>query len=145
MNKIIKLCLCALILFTLTGCFSEDELTKQQLKNEIKRLEKQKLELQSDVDYISSNLEELINVNDLKEYIVTINIGQKHYTFDFDEHIKDSLNNIEIELSVSKKFYDSVSVGTVINDDFRYGSMISKGSFGRWNIKVVDKEVRYYE
>ena len=42
-------------------------------------------------------------------------------------------------LSVDKEYYDSIKVGDVIDDSFRMGSFIFKGSFGNWNITVEDK------
>ena len=74
--------------------------------------------------------------------MVTFRIKQSHFTLDIGEHLKDSMNEITFEVPVAKEYYDSVSVGNVINDDFRMGSFIMHGSFGNWKVTVDKKEVR---
>lgn len=74
-------------------------------------------------------------------YIVTINIAQEHPVWDMENNIKDSMNDVDIDIPVNKEFYDSVEVGTVLNDSFRTGSFIISGSIGSWNIKVTDKKI----
>lgn len=56
-------------------------------------------------------------------------------------HLKDAMNKLEMEVLVSEEYYNSVDIGTIINDDFRVGSFLMKGSIGSWNIEVVDKRV----
>lgn len=76
------------------------------------------------------------------KYVVTFRIKQSHFTLDIGEHIKDSMNEITIEIPVDKEYYDSVSVGDTVNDDFRVGSLIMHGSFGNWKVTVDKKEIR---
>lgn len=76
-----------------------------------------------------------------KRYFVTFAISQHHFTFDISEHIKDSLNTIEFPVMVDKDYFESVKIGDTVNEDFRWGSFIAKGSFGNWNIVVKDKKV----
>ena len=67
-----------------------------------------------------------------------------HYrdlTLDLDEYLKDAANKITIPIEVSKKYYYSVEVGDVINDDLRVGSLLFKGSFGSWHVEVTDKQI----
>lgn len=73
------------------------------------------------------------------KYFVTLNISQSHFTFDLSEHFKDELNDIDIEIMVDKDYYDSFEVGDSVNDDFRWGSFLSSGSIGNWDITVCDK------
>ena len=54
-----------------------------------------------------------------------------------------SISKTELEIMVSKEYYDAIDVGTVVNDEFRVGSLALKGSFGYWNIKVIDKRIEY--
>ena len=73
---------------------------------------------------------------------MTLEIKQTHYTIDLGQHLKDEMNEITIQIPVDKEYYDSVSVGTVIDDSFRMGSMIMKGSFGKWKVTVKDKSIQ---
>ena len=71
---------------------------------------------------------------DSKNYVIVLHVTQTHYTLDITEHIKDSMNTVDIPMPITKEFYDSVNVGDIINDDFRVGSFVVKGSFGKWKI-----------
>lgn len=73
------------------------------------------------------------------KYFVTINISQSHFTLDLGQHLKDAMNDINIEIMVDKDYYDSFEVGDSINDDFRWGSFITSGSLGNWDITISDK------
>lgn len=48
---------------------------------------------------------------------------------------------IMMQVPVDKEYYDSVEVGDKIDDSFRMGSLIMKGSFGSWKVTVDDKEI----
>ena len=58
------------------------------------------------------------------------------------DDLKDAMNDVDITIPVSKEFYDSVSRGTVLDDSFRMGSFIWKGSIGNWKITVSDKYIQ---
>lgn len=74
-------------------------------------------------------------------YVVTINVSQHHPFWEVNEKIKDNMNDIEIDIPTSKEFYDSVEVGTVLNDSFRWGSFWVNGSYGNWNVTIMDKKI----
>ena len=74
-------------------------------------------------------------------YVIELEISQTHLTLDLDEYLKDAANKITIPIEVSKKYYYSVEVGDVINDDLRVGSLLFKGSFGSWHVEVTDKQI----
>ena len=74
-------------------------------------------------------------------YIITINISQHHPFWEVDEKIKDNMNDIDIDLPTSKEFYDSVEVGTVLDNSFRWGSFWMNGSYGNWNVTIEDKRI----
>ncbi len=78
-------------------------------------------------------------IQDNNYYIIEFEISQSHFTLDFSEHIKDSMNKIVIEIPVDKDYYDNVRVGQQINETFRMGSLIMKGSIGKWKIIVKNK------
>lgn len=111
------------------------KITIAELNSEIKELQGTKEKL--DAIVIDKKIDK-----DVAEYVVTINIKQSHFTLDFEVNMKDELNDINIEIPVSKEFYDSVEDGTVLNDDFRAGSFIMNGSVGSWDVTVAGKEIR---
>ena len=75
-------------------------------------------------------------------YILTLEIKQTTYTLDIGEHIKNNINAISMQIPVSKKFYNSVSIGTRISDDFKYGSLVFNGDFSELRVTVKDKQIR---
>lgn len=116
--------------------------TIKQLKQEQSNLNTQ----------ISNKNNELVNINQqiiqqnkvldgTAKYIMKIKISQSHLTLSISEHLKDAMNDIDIYIEVSKEFYNRYNVGDTIADDFRVGSMIFKGSFGNWDIKVAEKNI----
>lgn len=142
--RIKRLLLILLVVVLFTGCSKKDindKIIKEQehqivkLNSEIKSLKKQKKD-------ISKIVVQEKQEKGVAKYIVTINIKQSHFALDIENNIKDELNDIDIEIPVDKEFYDKVTIGTVLDDSFRMGSLILKGSFGKWNITVSDKEIR---
>ena len=47
-----------------------------------------------------------------------------------------------MQIPVSKKFYNNVNVGTRINNNFKYGSLIFNGDFSELKVTVTDKYIR---
>ena len=76
------------------------------------------------------------------KYILKIRLKQSNFTLNIKKHVQNAVNSIDFEIPVDKEFYDSVSKGTEIIDDFRFGSLILSGSFGDWEMTVKDKEIR---
>ncbi len=76
------------------------------------------------------------------KYILKIRLKQSNFTLSIKKHVQNAVNSIDFEIPVDKEFYDSVSKGTEIIDDFRFGSLILSGSFGDWEMTVKDKEIR---
>lgn len=74
-------------------------------------------------------------------YIVTFNIEQFNYTLNPFTHLRNSMNAIELPIPVDKEYFESLQVGQKIKDEFRYGSLLFKGSFGDWEISVKKKEI----
>ena len=130
--------LIAMMTITLSGCSKTETVSNE----EIVKLESEIAQLEADRDRLN---EEILNTkidNGLAKYVITFNIKQTHFTLDIGEHLKDSMNDISIEIPVDKEYYDSVEVGDVINDSFRMGSFIWKGSFGNWKVTVESKDIR---
>lgn len=137
-----KISLIFLSSFLLFGCVSKEErnervISQQEekiylLKSEISELESIKVILENSVIEEKERLE-------IAEYLITIEIKQSHFSLDIGDHLKDEMNKAEIQIPVSKEFYEEIKVGEVLNNDFRTGSLIAKGSVGRWEISVIDK------
>lgn len=122
----------------LTGCTESDKYLEQKcagLQSEIAVLTEQKAAIEAEI--IDAK-----EANGTAIYVVTFRIKQSHFTLDIGEHLKDSMNEITFEVPVAKEYYESVSVGDVINDEFRMGSFIMHGSFGNWKVTVDKKEVQ---
>ena len=123
----------------LTGCGEEQAKTK--LQEEIVQLENTKNELETSISKLQEKeTSEKIRVGE-ERYFVVLKIEQTHFTLDLGEHLKDSMNALEIPFPVDKEFYDSVEKGSIIDDSFRNGSFWIKGSIGNWKISVIDKYI----
>ena len=123
--------LIAMMAITLSGCSKTETVTNEDVAK-----------MEAERDQLN---EEILNTkidNGLAKYVITFNIKQTHFTLDIGEHLKDAMNDISIEIPVDKEYYDSVEVGDTIDDSFRVGSFIWKGSFGNWNVTVESKEIR---
>ena len=130
--------LIAMMAITLSGCSKNETVTNE----DVAKLESEIVQLKAERDRLN---EEILNTkidNGLAKYVITFNIKQTHFTLDIGEHLKDSMNDISIEIPVDKEYYDSVEVGDVIDDSFRMGSFIWKGSFGNWKVTVESKDIR---
>lgn len=130
----------ALACVLLSGCGEEQQI--EQLRSEIANLEQTKTELLTQISSLSSDVVEMKEENGTAKYVLTLEIKQTHFTLDISEHIRDSVNAIEIQIPVDKEYYDSVEIGDTISNEFRMGSFIFHGSFGNWKITVKDKEIQ---
>ena len=130
--------LIVIIAVTLSGCSETETVTNE----DIAKLESEIAQLEAERDRLN---EEILNTkidNGLAKYVITFNIKQSHFSLDLGEHLKDAMNDISIEIPVDKEYYDTVEVGDVIDDSFRMGSFIWKGSFGNWKVTVESKDIR---
>ena len=141
MTRIMKkyiITLIVIIAITLSGCSKTKTVTNEdnaKLESEIAQLEAERDRL--DEETLNTKID-----NGLAKYVITFNIKQSHFSLDLGEHLKDAMNDISIEIPVDKEYYDSVEVGDVIDDSFRMGSFIWKGSFGNWKVTVESKDIR---
>ena len=130
--------LIVIIAVTLSGCSETETVTNE----DIAKLESEIAQLEAERDLLN---EEILNTkidNGLAKYVITFNIKQTHFTLDIGEHLKDAMNDISSEIPVDKEYYDSVEVGDTIDDSFRVGSFIWKGSFGNWKVTIESKNIR---
>ncbi len=145
MKKIITIFLAFVLLVSFSGCMSKEaQLTAEasalsaeveELKNEIKTLEETRDALENEI--VDKKIE-----NNTAKYVLTLNIKQVHYSLDLADHLKDSMNDLSIQIPVDKEYYDSVDIGDTIDDSFRVGSFVFKGSLGSWKITVENKEIK---
>jgi len=97
--------------------------------------------LKAEKERLKSEVTEMKKEHGLEKYVITLRISQRHITLDISEHLKDSLNDIEIQIPVDKEYYDSLEIGDTIDDSFRVGSLIMKSSWGSRNVQVINKEI----
>lgn len=152
-----KLLILLILIIGMTSCENETDVKTdlQRLKIErtdlirVNSIAKQERETYRNLIVAEqSNLEQLrIEKNMIKQgkepnYILKFRLKQSHFTMDVGTHIKDGINSIEFDMPVPREFYNSVHVGSNIVDEFRMGSFIMNGSFGDWNMKVIDKQIK---
>ena len=123
--------LIAMMAITLSGCSKTETVTNEDVAK-----------MEAERDQLNEEIHNTKIDNGLAKYVITFNIKQTHFTLDIGEHLKDAMNDISIEIPVDKEYYDSVEVGDTIDDSFRMGSFIWKGSFGNWKVTVESKDIR---
>ena len=149
MKKVLVFAMFAVIF---TSCYTDDD--KDRLQLECKTLTQQKENLQSTISRLNNRKTYLLNqIHDLQiqksayetgreiKYIVKFKVKQSTFTLDIGEHIKNGMNAIELELPVSKSFYDKVSVGTEISSSFKMGSLLFNGDFSNLHMTVTGKRI----
>lgn len=141
-KKILSVVLTVVLLFSLTGCGEQAQV--DLLKQEISELQEKKTDLQNEVSELENITVEKKEENGTAKYVLTLEIKQSHFTLDISEHLKDSMNAIEIQIPVDKEYYDSVEVGQNIADEFRMGSLVFKGTFGNFKVSVIKKEIQLF-
>lgn len=137
-RKLVALFLSLSICLSFVGCGADEE----YLESRITELETEITQLETQRDTLKNEVTDIKVENGTAKYVVTFNIKQSHFTLDIGQHIKDEMNEISIQIPVDKEYYDSVEVGNVIDDSFRVGSLLMKGSFGNWEVTVEDKEIQ---
>jgi hypothetical protein len=144
MKKIRVILLTVVVCASMVACASEEERMSgnvDDLKKQVVALEAEIADLEAQKSVLEKSVNDLKTESGIAKYVITLNIKQTHFTLDIGEHLKDSMNDISIQIPVDKEYYDSVEIGDTIDDSFRMGSFIFKGSFGNWKITVEDKEI----
>lgn len=142
MKKIIILLIIST--FILNGCVNKAEVNEELInsqQNKIEQLAKEVSELEEKRSELSEIIEDTKIEKDIAKYIITFNISQSHFTLDIGKHIKDAMNDIDIQIPVDKEFYDNIQEGDILDDTFRMGSLLMEGSFGKWKVKIAKKEI----
>ena len=147
-----------LILLAVIAFTSCDEIRMQEradLKDEINNLRYEKNNLSKSVENLRETNTILMNeVSNLRTeksaftsgyepvYLLTLEIKQSTFTLDLAEHAKNAINAIALQIPVSYTFYNKVSIGQNISEEFKYGSLILNGDFSKLKVKVKNKEVK---
>lgn len=145
---------CLFLIVFLTSCESVSD-----VKSDIEDLRLERAIIQNEVEQLQSEWENVrdsiaIQLSKLEvaekrsegnepTYIVRFKLSQFHLTLDIGQHVKDEMNAAQFEMPVDEDFYYAVKKDMRIVDDFRVGSFILNGSFGEWDLRVIDKEIRY--
>lgn len=127
-----------------------DELRSEvnTLKHEQKVLTKSILNLGEVKGKLSKDVQDLrieksaLESNSELVYLLTLEIKQSTFTLNLAEHAKNAINAISMQIPVSKTFYDSVSIGQNISEEFKYGSLVLNGDFSKLKVKVINKEIK---
>lgn len=129
--------------------------SKKELDAEIAQKQDQLLDLKgeytalkSEYDVLSSLVSQTqINTapEENKRYIMTLKIKQSHVSLNVKDHVKDSMNAIELDIAVDKEYYDSYEEGDEILSEFRSGSFVTSGKLGSWKVTLKDKRVEVIE
>ncbi len=137
MKKVISIvCVCVLMIGVLAGCADTSMLEQEraELESVISELQAEKTALESAI--VESKIEK-----GLEKYVLTLSVKQTHPFWEIGDNIKDSMNELKIDIPVDKEYFDSVTDGDVIAEEFRMGSLVMHGSFGSWKVTVLRKEV----
>lgn len=142
------------LVFVLYGCAETpqgiqediDRLSTQRksVQTELVRVTKRCNKIKGEILSITDRHKELLIIDSGKEpvYLLNLKLYQSHFTLDIGTMMKDSMNEVEFQLPVSKTVYDSMNVGDKLLQKFRDGSLLMNGSIGDWNIDVTGKEIK---
>lgn len=139
MKKQLSLVLMIMIIVIGTmGCGANEK----ELGDQIQTLQEEIYTLETQKETLKNEIVDIKEGNGTAKYVITFEIKQSHFSLDLGKHLKDAMNAIEIEIPVDKEYFDNVEVGDTINNDFRVGSLVMKGSFGSWDVTVNSKDIR---
>ena len=137
----------------LTSCYTDED--HKKLQEECRQFASQKYSLQQEISNLYGVKTDLNKeIGDLRtekgilkngrepQYIIKIKIKQGTFTLDPFEHIKNKANAIEMEIPVSRDFYNKVSIGTDLTDKFKAGSFWIDGDLSWLHLKVIEKKVK---
>ena len=133
-KKLKKLGILLIAMFMAVGLFAENWWEKEDVEIEKTR---------PTTETVIKTAGNVTNVVDYNYYIVELEVKQSHFTLDLSEHAKDAMNKLTLEIPVDKDYYDSVYIGQEISNNFRMGSLLMKGSFGKWKVTVKNKYIKH--
>lgn len=138
-----------LIIMLTVLCFAscvklEDKIRLQneytELSSEVAALKDKKNELTTEINQLD-NAGRALGAGHEVHYIVKLKIKQGTFTLDPFEHIKNEMNAIEMELPVSRDYYNTLKVGQDLSNSFKWGSLVMNGDFSHLHVKVTGKRI----
>jgi hypothetical protein len=73
--------------------------------------------------------------------LLTLEVRQLHWTLDPLEIAKDHINALQFDLPADPAFCKDVTVGTLLDEKFRWGSWLFRQNYGQWSVRVVGKRI----
>ncbi len=121
------------------------KMERASLQSEVQNAINQKATLTTQLSTLNQdvNVKKAISEGKRPIYILEVNLRQVSYSLSIRKQFRDAVNSTDFELPVDQDFYSSLNIGDDIQDNFRVGSLIFKGSFGSWRIKVNGKRIEY--
>lgn len=152
-----KFIICIITAFTIMSfmsCESVEDVKSniQELQAERANLSQEVAELRGQAELLQREdrtlsedikVEEWVKNNHQIKYVVKFKLKQSHFSLDLEKHLKDAMNAIELEIPVDRDYYNSLSEGAEVVDNFRFGSLLLHGSFGSWKMSVVSKRIEF--
>lgn len=132
-------------LCVVTSCYDMSD--KMRLQAECDNLATQKLYFENSITDLQSEISNLhreksaLQSGREPKYIVKFKIKQGTFTLDIFEHVKNEMNSIEIEVPVSKSYYDALCINQDLTDAFKWGSLVMDGDFSALHMRVIGKRV----
>lgn len=140
-------------LVCLTSCYTTED--QKRLQQECRELNNQKYSLYQEINGLRESKTTLSKeVSDLRtekgiaskgrtpQYLVKFKIKQGTFSLSIGEHIKNEANAIEMEMPVSREFYNQLSVGDDLLDNFKAGSFWIDGDLSWLHMKVISKRIK---
>ena len=75
-------------------------------------------------------------------YYIKLKFTQSSFTLDIGQHIKDAANSFYVTLPTTKRFYDSVEKGDLLNSKFKTATFLLNGNIGSRKVYVEDKFIK---
>jgi hypothetical protein len=141
------------VIVCFSSCYKDEDF--RELQRNCRELSATKFNLQRDIDALKGRKGALNReIEDMRaekgilrngrepQYIIKIKIKQGTFTLDPFEHIKNEANATEMEIPVSRGFYNSVNVGTDLTDSFKAGSFWIDGDLSWLHLTIIDKRIK---
>ncbi len=128
-----------------TSCYDMSD--KMRLQAECNNLVSQKLYFENSIADLQGEISNLrreksaLQSGREPKYIVKFKIKQGTFTLDIFEHVKNEMNSIELEVPVSKSYYDALRINQDLTDAFKWGSLVMDGDFSTLHMRVVGKRI----
>lgn len=137
----------------MTSCYTSED--QKRLQQECRELSNQKYSLYQEINHLKESKTTLNKeVSDLRiekgiaskgrtpQYLVKFKIKQGTFSLSIGEHIKNEANAIEMEMPVSREFYNQLSIGDDLLDNFKAGSFWIDGDLSWLHMKVISKRIK---